>query len=177
MVAMISPSFASKRGAYFRTTFTSVGTKQECTCVNWVFGIAALCDDWSHVTMTDEVALLFTGSPLQPVKNSAQDSESQADHLDTTQMDFSTGDIKPPDSIDGDAAPNMNMKAPPNPSLPTPVHSIHSNLSSPPANCLSRPLFRAEQLGIDRRLLVNRKRQLKMHRVWIQAKFVKLPSE
>ncbi|EJU03679.1 methyltransferase [Dacryopinax primogenitus] len=45
----------------------------------------------------------------------------------------------------------------------------------PPAYPLPpHPLFSAQQLGIDRRLLVNRKRQLKMYRVWVQAKFCKL---
>ena len=39
---------------------------------------------------------------------------------------------------------------------------------------LSYPLFKIEQLGVDRRLLVNRKRQLKMYRVWMQGKFRKL---
>ncbi|KAL0953935.1 hypothetical protein HGRIS_005099 [Hohenbuehelia grisea] len=38
----------------------------------------------------------------------------------------------------------------------------------------SHPLFTIEQLGVDRRLLVNRKRQLKMYRVWMQGKFRKL---
>lgn len=33
--------------------------------------------------------------------------------------------------------------------------------------------FVIEQIGVDRRLLVNRKRQLKMYRVWMQAKFRK----
>jgi hypothetical protein len=40
--------------------------------------------------------------------------------------------------------------------------------------CPPHPLFRTEQLGVDRRLIVNRKRQLKMYRVWIQGKFRKL---
>src|ERR1700761_7089097 len=34
-------------------------------------------------------------------------------------------------------------------------------------------MFTVEQMGIDRRLLLNRKRQLKMYRVWMQAKFKK----
>jgi tRNAThr (cytosine32-N3)-methyltransferase len=47
---------------------------------------------------------------------------------------------------------------------------IHpSLLSSPPP-----ALFATEQLGVDRRLLLNRKRQVKMYRVWMQAKFRKL---
>ncbi|KIM33976.1 hypothetical protein M408DRAFT_18943 [Serendipita vermifera MAFF 305830] len=39
--------------------------------------------------------------------------------------------------------------------------------------CPPHPLFSVEQLGVDRRLIVNRKRQLKMYRVWIQGKFRK----
>ncbi|CAE6470829.1 unnamed protein product [Rhizoctonia solani] len=35
------------------------------------------------------------------------------------------------------------------------------------------PLFSITQLGVDRRLLVNRKRQLQMYRVWMQGKFRK----
>jgi tRNAThr (cytosine32-N3)-methyltransferase len=59
---------------------------------------------------------------------------------------------------------------------------IHPNLlqlsteSSVLAMHTPRPLFLAEQLGIDRRLLVNRKRQLKMYRVWMQAKFLKMSA-
>jgi len=33
------------------------------------------------------------------------------------------------------------------------------------------PPFTTIQLGVDRRLLVNRKRELKMYRVWMQGKF------
>jgi len=39
--------------------------------------------------------------------------------------------------------------------------------------CPPHPLFSVEQLGVDRRLIVNRKRELKMYRVWIQGKFRK----
>ncbi|CAA7269267.1 unnamed protein product [Cyclocybe aegerita] len=47
---------------------------------------------------------------------------------------------------------------------PKEPNTIHPNLLSPFTNCLPHPLFTAEQLGIDRRLIVNRKRQLKMYR-------------
>jgi tRNAThr (cytosine32-N3)-methyltransferase len=36
------------------------------------------------------------------------------------------------------------------------------------------PLFKIEQNAVDRRLLVNRSRKLKMYRVWLQCKFRKL---
>ncbi|KAL7749969.1 hypothetical protein RI367_004484 [Sorochytrium milnesiophthora] len=36
--------------------------------------------------------------------------------------------------------------------------------------------FRVEQLAVDRRLIVNRRKQLQMHRVWLQGKFRK-PSD
>lgn len=32
------------------------------------------------------------------------------------------------------------------------------------------PMFAVEQLGEDRRMLVNRKKQLKMYRIWLQVK-------
>jgi len=54
--------------------------------------------------------------------------------------------------------------------------AIHPGLSSQP-RCRAQPLFAIEQLGVDRRLLVNRKRQLKMYRVWMQGKFRKLAEE
>jgi len=50
---------------------------------------------------------------------------------------------------------------------------IHRNLLPPFSGQGSRPLFTLEQLGADRRLLINRKRQLKMYRVWMQGKFRK----
>src|SRR5258706_5663967 len=44
----------------------------------------------------------------------------------------------------------------------------------PLPNCPPHPPFSTEQLGVDRRLILNRKRQLKMYRVWIQGKFLML---
>jgi len=55
-----------------------------------------------------------------------------------------------------------------------PTTSIHPHLLSPLQNYPPHPLFITEQLGVDRRLLLNRKRQLKMYRVWMQGKFRKI---
>lgn len=51
--------------------------------------------------------------------------------------------------------------------------AIVPNLT-PETRRLQHPLFSVDQLRVDRRLLLNRKRQLKMYRVWMQAKFRKL---
>ena len=41
---------------------------------------------------------------------------------------------------------------------------------------ISKPIFDIVSLGVDRRLLVNRQRQLKMYRCWMQGRFRKLIS-
>jgi len=50
---------------------------------------------------------------------------------------------------------------------------IHRNLLPLFSSQGPHPLFTLKQLGTDRRLLINRKRQLKMYRVWMQGKFQK----
>lgn len=57
---------------------------------------------------------------------------------------------------------------------PSAEHSSTSPSTSGPTH--AQPPFTATTLGVDRRLLVNRKRQLKMYRVWMQAAFRKLPE-
>jgi tRNAThr (cytosine32-N3)-methyltransferase len=48
-----------------------------------------------------------------------------------------------------------------------------ANESSDQEESLGQPQFDIENLGVDRRLLVNRARKLKMHRCWLQGRFRK----
>ncbi|KAI0034489.1 S-adenosyl-L-methionine-dependent methyltransferase, partial [Vararia minispora EC-137] len=101
----------------------------------------------------DELALLFTG---QRAKGADVDVRESTEVQDAPARD-------PPPLAD---RPHSASTPTIHPSLLSP-DPLHPDL--PP-----HPLFAAQQLGIDRRLLVNRKRQLKMYRVWMQAKFIKL---
>lgn len=102
--------------------------------------------------------------------------------------DAEDGDDKPSAQTITDSLTNLNIASNPVPSTtsgespedgqapvaevyPMPETMIHPILLQ--EESLSKPLFTAEQLGVDRRLLVNRKRQLKMYRVWMQGQFRK----
>jgi tRNAThr (cytosine32-N3)-methyltransferase len=65
------------------------------------------------------------------------------------------------------ASPDDPLHSPDDPS----AHATDPPLRAPDALGLAHPLFTIKQLGVDRRLIVNRKRQLKMYRVWMQGKF------
>lgn len=70
---------------------------------------------------------------------------------------------------------SANADALPQGQSPLKTGAIHPILSGPlPLKDGAHPLFAVEQLGVDRRLIVNRKRQLKMYRVWMQGKFRKV---
>jgi tRNAThr (cytosine32-N3)-methyltransferase len=114
----------------------------------------------------DELALLFTGS-------SAPTAQVQVHTHESIEADEENGDGA---EVDGADAPTPSLDTPPSPDSALPstdssTHLIHPSLRDPAALGLAHPLFNIEQLGVDRRLLVNRKRQLKMYRVWMQGKF------
>jgi tRNAThr (cytosine32-N3)-methyltransferase len=82
------------------------------------------------------------------------------------------GQLQVSDSVTSLSEPSSSEPLPLSQAALRPPPIIHPNLLSPES--LDRhPLFKATQLGVDRRLLVNRKRQLKMYRVWMQGQFRK----
>ncbi|KAH8983153.1 S-adenosyl-L-methionine-dependent methyltransferase [Lactarius hatsudake] len=117
----------------------------------------------------DELALLFTGSSAPTVQVQVHTHESNEADEDN---DDNGGGVE-----DGrDDVPTPGLDSPPSSDNPLPnadlsTEPIHPSLRDPAALRLVHPLFITEQLGADRRLLVNRKRQLKMYRVWMQGKF------
>ena len=145
----------------------------------------------------DELALLFTGAraPAQavPVRTTTTERVVEDDNADegegegegegaaasashTPDPDPSGSGTPAPRSPSPSLAPSSSTT----PAVPDPAPTIHPSLlpAAPPPlhlpHCPPHPLFAAAQLGVDRRLLLNRKRQLKMYRVWMQAQFVKL---
>lgn len=135
---------------------------------------------------SDELALLFTGarvSSTQKLETTDEtelidddDEKSSRDSLAISDPQEDQSAAGPPDTSPSPKSPNASsIPGPVAPKLePMSTTYIHPNLLSPFPNCPPHPLFKVEQLGVDRRLLVNRKRQLKMYRVWMQGKFRKL---
>ncbi|KAI0079116.1 methyltransferase [Panus rudis PR-1116 ss-1] len=154
----------------------------------------------------DELALLFTGLPAPlAIRNAKSDIrvEEQTDEGGDTPDAGSPARVaspapaptpslaphspSPQPSAEASGSKDSLLQPPENKSPESfgaskgPDESrVHPNLrpllqkSSPQP---PHPLFTIDQLGVDRRLIVNRKRQLKMYRVWMQAKFRKAGSE
>ncbi|EMD39099.1 hypothetical protein CERSUDRAFT_112791 [Gelatoporia subvermispora B] len=137
----------------------------------------------------DELALLFTGSPAPQASKEAK-TEVIEEYEDAPGTEDATPAHTPdPSRMSPSPIPQTTDKIPlagspvsrPRSPSPLPFSRIHPILQqqSTEANFgaggeLRHPLFSIEQLGIDRRLLVNRKRQLKMYRIWMQGMFRKL---
>ncbi|KAF5367609.1 hypothetical protein D9757_010639 [Collybiopsis confluens] len=102
------------------------------------------------------------------------DPESSATVASVDTLNISTslkegvthGEVEPePQAAAEEIHPNLL-----DPSFPSRSRSRTSSSVSD-SNSVSSPLFTALSIGIDRRLIVNRKRQLKMYRVWMQGIF------
>lgn len=165
---MISRNYASSRDDYLKTIFTSEGTKHGCIFLNLVGSLS----QYSPLLLTsvqDELALIFTGTRA----SLAQKTPKTVEMIDESQESPSDDSMPPTPELE-----NLQHRQPdPSKDLtPHPNVAIHPNLLKPLAIHLPHPLFVIDQLGVDRRLLVNRKRQLKMYRVWMQGRFKKQDS-
>ena len=116
----------------------------------------------TNLEYLDELAIIFTGSKASPqevaINTAADNAEGSGDDEDLFPPQIIT--LSPPCS-----------ELPLSPKTPVSVHPI---LLTPFKESPPQPLFAIEQLGVDRRLIVNRKRQLKMYRVWMQGIFRKI---
>ncbi|KAF8579938.1 methyltransferase [Ramaria rubella] len=142
----------------------------------------------------DELATIFTGSPVPSTTQTNSttvvetDADVAGDVTPSTDMIRSrtSSPFSPSEPIH---TPNVHESNPstsginvssiqpsPRTSHSPPTLSFNDADGASPELALRHPLFSIEQLGVDNRLIVNRKRQLKMHRVWMQGKFVKLPG-
>lgn len=112
----------------------------------------------------DEVSTLFTGESYVSSTSSEQKPQAPIEVVssggDEPQEQLKSGVATPVTSTGSAEAPDPNAR-----------RWIPAGTEYP--GCPSHPLFQVQQLGVDRRLIVNRKRQLKMYRVWIQGKFQK----
>lgn len=135
--------------------------------------------------MEDELSLLFTGkrapttqvteteSELMVPGNGVRGDDPEMDRNDTL-IPLDTTSLSPrpqgPHTSQMHGRKDNEGKHPSEDCTLNVGESLH-------APFVHQPGFTAEQLGVDRRLLVNRKRQLKMYRVWMQGKFRKVLME
>lgn len=159
------------RGDKTRVYFFELGAKEckVCTAPSLI-----------SFAVTDELSLLFSGATATPAQkedgNTGTVMEVEADDdgsFSTPQNKSATAGT--PEPIPADSIPNSPL--PPTPSEGVLHPLLLDPIANAPPGCPAHPLFSVEQLGVDRRLLVNRKRQVKMYRVWMQGKFRKLQPQ
>jgi len=137
----------------------------------------------SHIFATDELALLFTGSPAPPTAHAQLQQQTHESVPESAEVEVAEENDDEDESLPLASLPSIpppGLDSDPLSADPSPdssVHVIHSSLQGPGVLGLVNPLFTIVQLGVDRRLLVNRKRQLKMYRVWMQGKFQRTEAD
>lgn len=125
----------------------------------------------------DELALLFTGARV-PASFRTTDTETVEDEDEGAHTPSAPSTPAPSTPAQPSSPAPPSVSRPTTPSAapaaqPRTGGAVHPLLLEP-AEGAEGARFAIEQLGVDRRLLVNRKRQLKMYRVWMQGKFRKL---
>ena len=121
----------------------------------------------------DELALLFTGSRVPNLfkTSNTETVEEEEGEPEASHAPWPAASSTPTPPAPSTPTPELEDSSEAT-SQPTKAPTIHSSLLT--TQDVAHPLFAIEQLGVDHRLIVNRKRQLKMYRVWMQGKFRKL---
>jgi hypothetical protein len=184
MVDTISLNYDSNPVVSSKTISTSGAIKHAYISSSWVRHQLPNIHEQllNSVPHSDELALLFTGSRASPAQKTSTMTEIVDEDEDgaTPPPSHLPSQVASPASHTPTEISNLGSDAlldlpSSSPSLP-PSSDVHPNLLQPLTHCHPHPLFKIEQLGVDRRLLVNRKRQLKMYRIWMQGKFRSNPD-
>jgi tRNAThr (cytosine32-N3)-methyltransferase len=128
------------------------------------------------ILFEDELALLFTGSKapawahIKPIPASGSSTDPEGGDSNSLFTDHSSSIIDPDSTTEQTPMQRQEPQIHP---LLRPSSDSGLSLFSHPSPTV-HPLFSVDQLGVDRRLIVNRKRKVKMYRVWVQGMFKKV---